>query len=60
MPNATDTNIAQAVRQVAHPLTGAASDYDPLMDLIHNARLVLIGEAGASQFCKYIKWKVDH
>jgi erythromycin esterase-like protein len=45
MPNATDTNIAQAVRQVAHPLTGAASDYDPLMDLIDDARLVLIGEA---------------
>lgn len=45
MPNATDTTIAHAVRQVAHPLTGAASDYDPLLDLIGDARLVLIGEA---------------
>lgn len=26
MPNAPDTNIARAVRQVARPLTGAASD----------------------------------
>jgi erythromycin esterase-like protein len=27
------------------PLSGAASDYDPLLDLIGDARLVLIGEA---------------
>jgi erythromycin esterase-like protein len=45
MPNATDTNIVHAVQQVAYPLAGAASDYDPLMDLIGDARLVLIGEA---------------
>ena len=27
------------------PLTGAAVDYDPLMELIGDARLVLLGEA---------------
>jgi len=37
--------LADAVRQCAHPLTGATTDYDPLMDLIGEARFVLIGEA---------------
>lgn len=45
MPDTTATTIAHAVRQVAHPLSGAASDYDPLMDWIGDARLVLMGEA---------------
>lgn len=45
MANPPVTNIAHAVRQAAHPLIGVASDYDPLMDLIGDARLVLIGEA---------------
>lgn len=45
MPEATKSKLREAVRQVAHPLTGAASDYDPLMDLIGDARFVLIGEA---------------
>lgn len=44
MVNATKT-IADAVRQFAHPITGAVTDYDPLMDLIGDARFVLIGEA---------------
>jgi erythromycin esterase-like protein len=33
------------VREAAHPLTGAAEDYDPLMDLAGDARFVLLGEA---------------
>ncbi len=37
--------LAQAVREVAHPLTGAAADYDPLLELIGDARFVLLGEA---------------
>ncbi|MEP0818279.1 erythromycin esterase family protein [Trichocoleus sp. FACHB-46] len=37
--------LADVVRQCAHPLSGSASDYDPLMDLGGNARFVLIGEA---------------
>ncbi|MBD1913989.1 MULTISPECIES: erythromycin esterase family protein [unclassified Leptolyngbya] len=45
MPDTTVKTIAHAVRQVAHPLTDAASDYDPLMDLIGDARFVLLGEA---------------
>lgn len=44
MPLATQT-LVQAVRSAAHPLTGAATDWEPLMDLIGDARFVLIGEA---------------
>src|SRR5439155_2649475 len=34
-----------AVREAAVPLTGASGDYDPLLDLIGDARFVLLGEA---------------
>lgn len=37
--------LAGLVREAAHPLTGAANDYDPLLDLIGDARFVLLGEA---------------
>lgn len=37
--------LAAAVRGAAQPLTGAAADYDALLDRIGGARLVLIGEA---------------
>ena len=40
-----DTTVPEAVRGAAHRLTGAAEDYDPLMDLIGDARFVLLGEA---------------
>ena len=33
------------MHEAAHPLTGAARDYDPLMDLIGDARFALLGEA---------------
>ncbi|CAN5528277.1 hypothetical protein BH24GEM3_BH24GEM3_05980 [soil metagenome] len=33
------------VRAEARPLSGAASDYDPLMERIGDARVVLLGEA---------------
>ncbi|HEX8338440.1 MAG TPA: erythromycin esterase family protein [Pyrinomonadaceae bacterium] len=33
------------VRQAARPLTGSEADYDPLMELIGDARFVLLGEA---------------
>jgi erythromycin esterase-like protein len=39
------TSLADAVRRVAHPLTGAAEDYDPILDLVGDARFVLLGEA---------------
>lgn len=35
--DATITNIVDGVRQYAHPLTGAAQDYDPLLNLIGEA-----------------------
>ena len=35
----------KAVREAAHPLGGAARDYDPLLELVGGARFVLLGEA---------------
>jgi erythromycin esterase-like protein/predicted phosphoribosyltransferase len=43
-PGPTDKAVA-AIRASAHPLTGAARDYDPLMERIGDARFVLLGEA---------------
>jgi erythromycin esterase-like protein len=37
--------LTNTLHQVAHPLTGAAVDYDPLMELIGDSRFVLLGEA---------------
>jgi erythromycin esterase-like protein len=37
--------LTESVRETAHRLTGAGQDYDPLLELIGNARFVLIGEA---------------
>jgi len=37
--------LAEAIRRAAHPLTGARSDYDPLLQRVGEARVVLIGEA---------------
>ena len=34
-----------ALLREAHPLTGSTSDYDPLLELIGDANLVLLGEA---------------
>jgi erythromycin esterase-like protein len=36
---------AELVREVARPLTGGANDYDALLDLIDDSRIVLLGEA---------------
>ena len=35
----------QMVRDAAHEVTGASRDYDPLLELIGDARFVLLGEA---------------
>ncbi len=37
--------LIDAVRRTAHRLTGDARDYDPLVELIGDARFVLLGEA---------------
>jgi len=36
---------AELVREVAQPFTGSANDYDVLLDLIGDSRIVLLGEA---------------
>jgi len=36
---------AEFVRELAQPLSGVAQDYDPLLELIGDARIVLLGEA---------------
>ena len=45
MPDTSTNILINAVREDAHPLMGAIADYDPLMELIGDARFVLIGEA---------------
>jgi erythromycin esterase-like protein len=45
MTRTTAAPLADTLRGAAHPLTGATRDYDPLLDLIGGARLVLLGEA---------------
>src|SRR5919106_4812419 len=42
MMDATITTLTEAF---ARPLTNAREDYDPLMEMIGDARLVLLGEA---------------
>ena len=45
MSHTISTTLADRLRDSAHLLTGDASEYDPLLDLIGDARLTLIGEA---------------
>lgn len=45
MPSATLTITIDLVRDAATPLTRSASDYDPLLRSIGDARFVLLGEA---------------
>jgi erythromycin esterase-like protein len=42
MPKVT---LSRQLETVAHPLTGAPADYDPLLALVGTARFVLLGEA---------------
>ena len=50
----TTHSKTEVIHHKAHPLTGAAADYDPLLELIGNARYVLLGEAthGTHEFYK--------
>jgi erythromycin esterase-like protein len=38
-------NLRASIRSATVPLTGGARDYDALIDLVGDARLVLLGEA---------------
>lgn len=45
-------SLATDISRLAHPLHGSRADYDPLMDLVGDAGVVLLGEAshGTHQF----------
>ena len=45
MQSTTETTLTELVHETANPLTGAAQDYDPLIERIGAARFVLLGEA---------------
>src|SRR5512144_978858 len=45
MQKETTILLTDVVREAAHPLAGETDDYDPLMQMIGDASLVLIGEA---------------
>jgi erythromycin esterase-like protein len=45
MPHVIESSLSKAIASHAYPLTGATSDYDPLLELIGDARFVLLGEA---------------
>lgn len=45
MASRTTANHAELVGDAAIPLTGGAGDYDPLLEMIGEERLVLLGEA---------------
>jgi erythromycin esterase-like protein len=40
-----NTTVESLIEESAYPLTGTKADYDPLLKLVGNARLVLLGEA---------------
>ena len=45
LSDVSDDLLVEALRKTIYPLTGAANDYDPLLDSIGDARFVLIGDA---------------
>ncbi len=45
MQSMTDPKLIEALREKLHPLPGTAQDHDRLIDLVGDARYVLIGEA---------------
>jgi erythromycin esterase-like protein len=51
-PDAGDESVIRTLHAAAQRLTGAERDYDPLLELIGDARIVLLGEAshGTQEF----------
>jgi erythromycin esterase-like protein len=45
MPETTQSALIDSLRSTAHLLTGSARDFDPLLNVIGEARVVLLGEA---------------
>lgn len=45
MATRDDSVLTSALEEVVRPLTGASSDFDALLELVGDARIVLIGEA---------------
>src|ERR1035437_7497358 len=45
MTYATLSIVTNLIREAAHPLTGSGGDYDSLLEMIGDARFVLLGEA---------------
>jgi len=45
MPSIAQSTLTDALRSAAHRLTGSPRDYDPLLSLIGEARVVLLGES---------------
>jgi erythromycin esterase-like protein len=45
MPRTAVASSGETLRAVLSPLSGASGDYDPLLDLIGDSRVVLLGEA---------------
>src|SRR6476659_8959657 len=48
----TTESVTAAIAAASHPLSGADGDYDPLLELVGDARFVLLGEAthGSHEF----------
>jgi erythromycin esterase-like protein len=45
MSRSVESKLSAIVRDAAHVLTGEDADYDPLLELVGDARVVLLGEA---------------
>src|SRR5438046_8958429 len=52
MQSITDPTLTEALHEKLQPLAGTAEDYDRIMDLVGDARFVLLGEAshGTAEF----------
>ena len=52
MPAIADATLVETLRQVARPLTGARTDYDPIIDLSKAAATKLgFRNAGTTKVC---------